>query len=116
MTDEFRAGSRPLPRKRSMDPDGKRALFETPVSAARDTIRAGPAREGRSALYSTGPRRQGTVVVECSACEAGARISAADAVLRMATFSAWLPMRRHAHWMSCPTCHRRTWCRIDWLR
>src|SRR5690606_1422373 len=53
-------------RHRSHDPQGRRALFETPVSAARDTIRSGVAAEGKDALYSTGPRQSGTVVVSCS--------------------------------------------------
>ncbi|MEZ5179740.1 MAG: hypothetical protein R2746_16075 [Acidimicrobiales bacterium] len=64
------AGRRASGRRRSLDPQGRRALFETPVSAARDTIRSGAAREGKDALYSTGPRQSGTVVVSCSGCRA----------------------------------------------
>ncbi|HRA33359.1 MAG TPA: hypothetical protein PK748_00430, partial [Acidimicrobiales bacterium] len=63
----------PPARRRSLDPQGRRALFETPVSAARDTIRSGPAAEGKDALYSTGPRQTGTVVVTCSTCHARTR-------------------------------------------
>ena len=57
-------------RRRSLDPQGRRALFETPVSAARDVIRSGTPREGKEALYSSGPRQRGTVVVHCSSCQA----------------------------------------------
>ena len=42
-----------------LDPQGVRALFEMPVEAARDTIRSGEAKEGKEALYSTGPPQAG---------------------------------------------------------
>lgn len=101
-------------RRRSLDPQGKRALFEQPVAAARDSIRSGPAKEGREALFSSGPRRPGTVVVDCAGCEARSRISLADIGIRLAMASVWLPIRRHPHWMTCPACARRTWCRVAW--
>ncbi len=101
-------------RRRSLDPQGRRALFETPVSAARDTIRSGTPREGKAALFSTGPRQTGTVVVECGGCQAKTRINLTDLGLRWLTGSVWLPTRRHAHWMRCPACGRRTWCRVGW--
>lgn len=100
--------------RRSFDPQGRRALFETPVSAARDTIRAGRPREGRDALFSTGPRQAGTVVVTCSACEARTRINLTDLGLRFISGSVWIPGRRDGHWMKCPSCARRTWCAIGW--
>lgn len=99
-------------RRRSLDPQGRRALFETPVSAARDTIRSGRAREGKEALYSTGPRQSGTVVVTCSACKARTRINCTDLAMRWLTGSLWLPGRRSGHWMRCPSCGRRTWCSV----
>lgn len=101
-------------RRRSLDPQGRRALFETPVSAARDTIRSGAPREGKDALYSTGPRQPGTVVVSCGGCQARSRINLTDLGLRWLTGSVWLPGRRNAHWMRCPACGRRTWCRVGW--
>lgn len=100
--------------RRSLDPQGRRALFETPVSAARDTIRSGSAREGKASLYSTGPRQSGTVVVGCSSCEARSRINFTDLGLRWLTGSAWLPGRRNGHWMRCPSCAKRTWCSVAW--
>lgn len=99
---------------RSLDPQGKRALFETPVSAARDTIQPGPTKEGKAALFSTGPHEPGSVVVACSACEARSRISVADVAVRLTMGSLWFPLRRHSHWMSCPACGRRTWCQVRW--
>lgn len=107
--DASRAG-----RRRSLDPQGRRALFETPVSAARDTVRSGPPAEGRHALFSTGPRRTGTVTVTCSGCQARSRINLTDLGLRLLSGSAWMPGRRHSHWMRCPSCDRRRWCRIGW--
>lgn len=101
-------------RRASLDPQGRRALFETPVSAARDTIRSGTTREGRDALFSTGPRQVGTVVVTCSSCRARSRINLTDLGLRWLTGTVWIPGRKDGHWMKCPACNRRTWCRIGW--
>lgn len=109
-----RPTSRRPARGRSLDPNGKRALFEAPVQAAEDHLRAGPQREGRDALFSAGPARPGTALVECSACKVRTRVGLADLGVRLMTISAWLPGRRHNHWMRCPSCGRRTWCRIGW--
>ncbi len=100
--------------QRGLDPKGKRALFEAPVEAPADHLRPGPARSGRDALFSTGPRQRGTAVVECDGCGARSRVSLADLGLRLVSFSVWIPGRRHAHWLSCPACGHRTWCRIGW--
>lgn len=100
--------------RRSLDPLGKRALFEAPVGAARDTLRSGAPNEGRHALYSTGPRRTGTVVVSCGSCHGSTRINLTDLGMRMLTVSAWLPGRRHPHWLRCPACEHRAWCSIGW--
>ena len=101
-------------RRRSLDPQGKRALFETPVAAAPDSLHGGEERHGREALFSAGPRRIGTVVVDCSSCEERTRTTLADLGLRLLTLSAWLPGRSHSHWMRCPACEQRTWCAIGW--
>lgn len=101
-------------RRRSLDPQGRRALFETPVSAARDTIRSGNPRDGKDALYSTGPRQAGTVVVTCSRCDARTRINLTDLGLRWLGGTIWLPGRKNGHWMRCPSCGDRTWCSIGW--
>lgn len=108
-TDAARSG-----RRRSLDPQGRRALFETPVSAARDTLRSGQPAEGRDALFSTGPRRTGTVVVTCSGCKARSRINLTDLGLRWLGGTVWIPGRRNGHWMRCPSCGDRTWCSIGW--
>jgi len=101
-------------RRRSLDPQGRRALFETPVSAARDTIRSGTPRDGRAALFSTGPRQVGTVVVSCSGCQARSRINLSDLGLRWLTGTVWFPCKHDSHWMRCPSCGRRTWCHVGW--
>ena len=101
-------------RRRSLDPQGKRALFEAPVGAARDTIRSGRRAEGQDARYSTGRREVGTVVVDCAACEARTRINLTDLSMRFVTGSVWLAIRKHSHWMRCPACTKRTWCHIGW--
>lgn len=96
------------------DPQGRRALFEMPVEAPRDTIRSGDAKEGKESLYSTGPPQAGSVVVECSGCSVRTRISLTDLALRLVGLSAWIPGRRNGHWMRCPACERRRWCSIGW--
>lgn len=101
-------------RSRRLDPQGRRALFEMPVDAARDTIRSGQAKEGRDALYSTGPRQAGSVVVECDGCGVRTRVSLTDLAMRLVTISAWMPGRSKGHWMRCPACEHRRWCSIGW--
>ena len=110
MTAEPRRSSR----RTSLDPQGRRALFDTPVSAAPDTIRSGRSSEGKEALYSTGPRRAGTVVVTCDACQARSRVNLTDLGLRWLTGTVWIPGKRQGHWMRCPACHKRTWCSVAW--
>jgi hypothetical protein len=100
---------------RSLDPQGKRALFEAPVAADRRQVLApGAAPEGRTALFSTGPARPGTALVECEGCGARSRVSLVDLGVRLASLSVWWPVRRHGHWMRCPACGQRTWCRVGW--
>jgi hypothetical protein len=97
-----------------LDPQGRRALFEAPVAAAPDTLSAGNQKEGKHALYSSGPRQVGTVIVECRSCRTRSRRSLTDLGLRFLSLSVWVPGRRHSHWMRCPACHQHTWCRVGW--
>lgn len=98
-----------------LDPSGKRALFEAPVAADRRALlRNGSAPDGKDALFSIGPRRPGTVVVTCASCGVRSRVHLVDLGARLLRLSAWLPARRHPHWMPCPACAKRTWCSIDW--
>ncbi|MHB1447253.1 MAG: hypothetical protein ACYCTI_00010 [Acidimicrobiales bacterium] len=99
---------------RRVDPKGKSALFEAAVSAAPDQIAPGLPPEGKTALFSIPPRRPGTVIVECSRCKTRTRSSLAGLGRRLASGSAWVPFRRYQHWMVCPACGRRVWCRIAW--
>lgn len=96
------------------DPEGRAALFGRPPEVADDLLRPGNRRAGRAALYSTGPRQTGTVVIECSDCGGRARSGMIDLGLRLLSVSVWLPTRRHSHWMRCPSCHQHTWCRVGW--
>lgn len=99
---------------RRTDPTGKSALFGTAVSAADDQIAPGPAPQGKVALFSMSTRRPGTVVLECSQCKTRTRSSLVGLGRRLASGSAWVPLRRYQHWMVCPACEKRAWCRIGW--
>ncbi len=107
---------RRAPKASGIDPAGKAALFSTPVQAARDQLGPGNQKEGKHALYSTGPRQTGTVIVECGTCGVRTRSTLLDLGVRLASVSFWLPVprRRFTHWMRCPGCHSHTWCRIGW--
>jgi hypothetical protein len=102
------------------DPQGKRALFETPAVVVDDTVRDDELitidlREGREALFSAGPHEAGTGVVECTHCGARTRVSYLEIAVRIAMISVWIPGKEHSRWMQCPNCQRRSWCRIKWL-
>lgn len=99
---------------RKVDPAGKHALFSAPPTAARDQIMPGNQKEGRDALFSTGPRQPGTVVITCSTCKVRTRATLVDLGIRLVSISAWIPGRSHSHWMRCPACHKHTWCRVGW--
>jgi hypothetical protein len=53
-------------------------------------------------------------VVDCGGCGARSRVGLLDVGARLATLSVWLPALKRGHWMSCPACGHRTWCRIGW--
>ncbi len=93
------------------DPLGKSALFSPPPMAAPDDRKQA---KGRQALYSAGPRRPGTVVVECSRCMNHSRMTTVEAMVRIAFISAWIPGKKFSRWMQCPECEKRTWCRVHW--
>lgn len=105
---------RPAAERRRVDPTGKEALFTAPVAAAADQLAPGRPAVGRDALFSVGPRRPGTVLVDCESCCERSRVGLLDVGVRLLTVSAWLPARPFGHWMRCPACGRRTWCRIGW--
>ena len=95
-----------------IDPTGKRALFEAPVTAAPDHLRPRVPREGRNAMFSTGPREPGTVLVECASCSARSRIPLTDLGMRVLTGSLLLPGVARGWFVRCPACNRRTWCSV----
>ena len=101
------------------DPMGKNALFSPPPMAPIEDLIVDdhPVKppDGKHALYSAGPRRKGTVVLECSRCLNHSRMSTVEAGVRIAMISVWVPGKRFSRWMQCPECERRTWCRIHWF-
>lgn len=99
---------------RRLDPQGKQALFDAPVQAPPEQLKPGIHPEGKHALYSSGPRQVGTVIVECGTCEVRSRTTLLTLGIRCLPFTAWLPGRKHAHFLRCPACDQMTWCRIGW--
>ena len=99
------------------DPLGKSALFSPPPAPPPEDLLPEPHQrpEGKHALYSAGPPRRGTVVVECSRCLNHSRMTTVELGVRIAFISLWLPGKRFSRWMQCPECERRTWCRVHWF-
>ncbi len=95
------------------DPLGKKALFTPPPAPPSGGSDDSPT--GKGALYSAGPRRKGTVVVECSRCLNHTRMSTIELGVRVAFISLWIPGKHYSRWMQCPECQRRTWCRVHWF-
>ena len=99
------------------DPMGKRALFSPPPMVPADDLLPDEEKPatGKRALYSAGPRRRGTVVVECSRCLNHSRMTTVELGVRIAFLSLWIPGKRFSRWLQCPECERRTWCRVHWF-
>jgi hypothetical protein len=90
--------------------NGREALFG-PVPPPMDP--KPPAGEGKQALFSAAPRRKGTVVVECSQCEARTPMPLASLGIRLVP-SLWIPGRSFSRLMRCPACGDPAWCRVHW--
>lgn len=103
-------------RRRRLDPKGRGALFGAPVEAPSDSLRPGRGAGGKDALFSTGPRQTGTVIIECAGCHCRSRVSLGDVAGRLLPLSGWLPIPgvKHPHLLVCPACERRRWVRIGW--
>ncbi|MEZ5174844.1 MAG: hypothetical protein R2823_01375 [Acidimicrobiia bacterium] len=102
------------------DPEGKRALFESPPIEIDEPLRDDPliehhTEDGHEALYSAGEHQPGTVVITCSRCEVRSRISLIESFVRILSISLWIPGRPYSRWIPCPSCQTRSWCRIDWF-
>lgn len=71
--------------------------------------------DGRRALYSVAeqPPAPGAVTIQCSVCDETSAVTPRG-LLGLALPSVHLPVlrRRHASWMRCPACGRRTWVRV----
>lgn len=105
---------------RKIDPLGKRALFAPPVDPPDPTVDDDPlvgghAPDGKAALFSTGPHRPGTVILDCSNCGSRTRMSAIEAGVRILFLTLWIPGREYNRYIQCPICQRRTWSRIEWF-
>jgi hypothetical protein len=90
------------------DPQGKRALFEMPA------VDVSSNDGGRDAVYNHTPPPDG-VAIECSKCGETSHVPITDAIVAISRFTVWLPGPRFNRWMTCPSCGRRAWCRVQWL-
>lgn len=97
---------------RRVDPQGKRLLFG-PQPIEDEAHLPGSHDAGRQAYFSSGPHETGTVLIECSSCDAKTRVSLLDAGIRLASFSLWIPGKRHSRRLRCPACGQRAWCRVS---
>lgn len=89
-----------------IDPTGKRALFTSRVD---EDLQA----DGKAALFSGRDTPPGKVSVECSRCGATTHLNTGDALLRVLSFSLWLPGRSYSRRLRCPACHHRAWVRLE---
>ncbi len=96
-----------------MSPAGRDALFDPPRPGHNGSGNGNGKGAGRRALFSAPPRRRGTVVVECSTCEARTPVPLAQVPLRL-TPSLFVPFRSFPHLMCCPAGRHVAWCRLDW--
>lgn len=69
--------------------------------------------EGKQALFSAAPRRKGTVVVECSECDARTPMPLAALGIQLVP-SIWMPWRPFSRLMRCPACSQLTYCKVHW--
>jgi hypothetical protein len=92
------------------DPQGRRALFETPARPG-----AGDGQAGRDALFSGAARQAGNAAITCSRCGLRTRTTLGDAAARVLRVSMWFPWRHYNRWIRCPACRHRAWCRVHWL-
>ena len=90
-------------------PAGKEALFSAPRPSAQPASKG----EGRQALFSAPPRRRGSVVVECSGCDARTPLPLVEMGKRLLP-SLWIPGKSFSRLLRCPSCGRTTWCRVHW--
>jgi hypothetical protein len=90
---------------------GRRALFE---SAETDGLLDVAPMDEQKPLFSAPPRRSGTVVVECSQCEARTPMPASDVTVpvSLSLLSPVWMFATYPHRLHCPACDRHTWCRL----
>ena len=97
-------------RRRQRDPAGKAALFShgaTPLVLDDESEAPGEVQ----------PRRAGTLVVECSACDTRTRVNYLDFLLMNLPIGVWLPLPglQFNRRMTCPACGQWTWLQAHWL-
>ena len=90
--------------------NGREALFG-PVSPPYEGIPT--AAGGRRALFSAPPRQRGTVVIECSDCEARSPVPLIELGPRLLPW-VWIPGRSFSRFLRCPGCGNFTWCKVHW--
>ena len=93
-----------------MSPGSGRTAF---FSAGEVPHEAPTASNGRRALFSAPPRRAGTIVVECTRCDARTPVP----VLMLGTrllLSLWIPFKPHPRFLMCPACNHPAWTTVHW--
>jgi len=81
------------------------ARRDAPSGRARDP-------QGKVALFSGAPRRDGPFIVECSGCGSHTRIGLRGLALHALPMNFTIPLKYHHTWMRCPACGNLRWVRI----
>lgn len=68
--------------------------------------------QGKAALFSREPRRDGPFFIECSGCGSHSRVGPLRLVGLALPLNFTNPLRYHHTWLRCPACRRRRWVRI----
>ena len=113
---EWRQPANPTGSFKAIDPTAGKPLLESghvPASLARAVDRRG----GESASRASAWRALRAAFLwpdRFNRDDEGPEVATVNLAMRLVTVSAWIPGRRHSHWMRCPACERRRWCAIGW--
>lgn len=69
--------------------------------------------QGKEALFSGAPRKDGPFLVECSGCQTLTRVGLLSLARAALPVQLTIPLKYHHTWLRCPACEQRRWVRIS---